>query len=243
MRPVALLLAAALAPAPVKAAEPLRVYFTTATPPAAQGDTKARADALKRDRDAAWSDYEAMEKQLKKENGKKYDKWPPEVKEKAERSYEKYVSKALDYLLFTIKPKDLEDSVRDITNSVAGKGLAGVKENVVLAESAADAHLVLEAIARYGVSKMVVGPKYFFYRVSAGGKLKPEALKAVPGDWPKPGWWSDEPCTQFHRYRDDEPWLVFMTVHTERWRDVMNTASSCINELVKIHGAGLTGAP
>jgi hypothetical protein len=243
MKPIAPLIAAVLAAGSLSAAEPLRVYFTTAIPPAAQGDTKARADALKRDRDAAWSEYEAVEKELKKENGKKYDKWPAEVKEKAERSYEKYVGKALDYLLFTIKPKDLEDSVRDITNSVTGKGLAGVKENVVLAESAADAHLVLEAIARYGVSKMVVGPKYFFYRVSAGGKLKPEALKAVPGDWPKPGWWSDEPCTQFHRYRDDEPWLVFMTVHTERWRDVMNTASSCINELVKIHGAGLTGAP
>jgi hypothetical protein len=243
MRPIAPLMAAVLAAASVQAAEPLRVYFTTATPPAAEGDMKAKADSLKRDRDAAWSEYEAVEKQLKKENGKKYDKWPAEAKEKANLSYEKYVGKGLDYLLFIIKPKDLEDSVRDITNSVAGKGLAGVKENVVLAESAADAHLVLEAIARYGASKMVVGPKFFFYRVSAGGKLKPEALKAVPGEWPKPGWWSDEPCTQFHRYRDDEPWLVFMTVHTERWRDVMNTASSCINELVKVHGAGLTAAP
>ena len=242
MRPIALLMGAVLAAGSAQAAEPLRVFFTTATPPTAEGDTRTKAESLKRDRDAAWSEYEASFKQLEKQNGKKYEKWPPEVKEQAARSYEKYVSKALDYLLFTIKPKDLEDSVRDITNSVTGKGLARVKENVVLAESAADAHLVLEAIARYGVSKMMVGPKYFFYRVSAGGKLKPEALKAVPGDWPKPAWWSDEPCTQFHRYRDDEPWLVFMTVHTERWRDVMNTASSCINELVKIHGAGLTAS-
>lgn len=242
MRRLAPLMAAVLAAGSVQAAEPLRVYFTTATPPAAQGDAKAQAESLKRARDAAWEEHEAFDKQLKNEHGKKRDKWPPEVKEQAARSYEKYVAKALDYLLFTIKPKDLEDSIRDITNSVVGKGLAGVKENVVLAESAADAHLVLEAIARYGVSKMMVGPKFFFYRVSAGGKLKPEALKAVPGEWPKPGWWSDEPCTQFHRYRDDEPWLVFMTVHDERWRDVMNTASSCINELVKVHGAGLTAA-
>lgn len=243
MRPVALLLAAVLVPASAPAAEPLRVYFTTATPPVAEGDAKAKAEALKRDRDAAWAEYESLDKQLKKENGKKYEKWPAEVKEKEDHAYEKYVGKALDYLLFTIKPKDLEDSVRDITNSVTGKGLAGVKENVVLAESAADAHLVLEAIARYGASKLTVGPKFFFYRVSAGGKLKPEALQAVPRDWPKPGWWSDEPCTQFHHYRDDEPWLVFMTVNDQRWRDVMNIASGCINELVKLHGAGLTGAP
>ena len=46
-----------------------------------------------------------------------------EVKEKADLSYEKYVGKALDYLLFTIKPQDLEDSIRDIQNSVVGKGL------------------------------------------------------------------------------------------------------------------------
>jgi hypothetical protein len=241
MRAAATLVSAVLAAAPQAAAEPLRVFFTVATAPPAQGDAKARAESLKRERDAAWAEYEAFDKQLKKENGKKYEKWPPEVKEKANLSYEKYVSKALDYLLFTIKPKDLEDSVRDITNSVVGKGLAGVKESVVLAESAADAHLVLEAVARYGASKLTVGPKYFFYRVSAGGKLKPDALKAVPSDWPKPGWWSDEPCTQFHRFRDDEPWLVFMTVDDQRWRDVMNVASGCINELVKVHGAGLTG--
>jgi len=243
MRPFALVLAAALVPVTAGAAEPLRVYFTTAKAPAASADDKGKADTLKRERDTAWSDYEAMDKQLKKENGKKYEKWPPEVKDKANLAYEKYVGKALDYLLFTIKPKDLEDSIRDITNSVAGKGLAGVKENVVQAESAADAHLVLEAIARYGASKLTVGPKYFFYRVSAGGKLKPEALQAVPKDWPKPGWWSDEPCTQFHHYRDDEPFLVFMTVNDQRWRDVMNTASECINELVKLHGASLTAAP
>lgn len=241
MRAAATLVSAVLAAAPQAAAEPLRVFFTVATAPPAQGDAKARAESLKRERDAAWAEYEAFDKQLKKENGKKYEKWPPEVKEKANLSYEKYVGRALDYLLFTIKPKDLEDSVRDITNSVVGKGLAGVKENVVLAESAADAHLVLEAVARYGASKLTVGPKYFFYRVSAGGKLKPDALKAVPSDWPKPGWWSDEPCTQFHRFRDDEPWLVFMTVDDQRWRDVMNVASGCINELVKVHGAGLTG--
>jgi hypothetical protein len=241
MRVLALCVAAVVAGTPVTTAEPLRVYFTVAAPPAAEGDSKAKADSLKRERDAAWSEYEAFDKRLKKEHGKKYEKWPPEVKEQANLSYEKYVGKALDYLLFTIKPKDLEDSVRDITNSVAGKGLAGVKENVVLAEGAADAHLVLEAIARYGASKLTVGPKYFFYRVSAGGKLKPEALKVVPGDWPKPGWWSDEPCTQFHRFRDDEPFLVFMTVDDQRWRDVMNVASGCINELVKVHGAGLTG--
>lgn len=243
MRAVPLSLAAALLAGPAIAAEPLRVFFTVATPPAAaQGEVKSKADALKRDRDAAWSEYEAFDKQLKKENGKKYEKWPPEVKEKADLSYEKYVGKALDYLLFVIKPKDLEDSIRDIQSSVVGKGLAGVKENLVLAESAADAHLVLEAIARYGASKLTVGPKYFFYRVSAGGKLKPEALKAVPKDWPKPGWWSDEPCTQFHRYRDEEPFLVFMTVDDQRWRDVMNVASACINELAKTHGAGITGA-
>lgn len=245
MRPVAVLaavMAGALTAVPLMAAEPLRVYFTTASPPAAEGDVKAKAEALKRERDKAWADYEAVDKQLKKEHGKKYDKWPAEAKDKANLGYETYVSKALDYLLFTIKPKDLEDSIRDITNSVTGKGLAGVKENVVLAESAADAHLVLEAIARYGASKLTVGPKYFYYRVSAGGKLKPEALQAVPRDWPKPGWWSDEPCTQFHHYRDNEPWLVFMTVDDQRWRDVMNVASGCINELIKAHGASLTAS-
>jgi hypothetical protein len=221
----------------------LRVYFTTATPPAAQGDFKTQAQKLKGERDAAWATYDIAFKQLEKANGKKYDKWPAEVKEQAALSYQTYVGKGLDYLLFTIKPKELEDSIRDISNSVAGKGLAGVKENVVLAESAADAHLVVEAIARYGASKLTVGPKFFFYRVSAGGKLKPEALKAVPSEWPKPGWWSDEPCTQYHRFRDEEPYLVFMTVNDQRWRDVMNIASGCINELVKVHGAALTSAP
>ena len=81
MRTVTLSLAAALLAAPAVAGEPLRVFFTVATPPAAaQGEVKSKADALKRDRDAAWSEYEAFDKQLKKENGKNHEKWPPEVK-------------------------------------------------------------------------------------------------------------------------------------------------------------------
>jgi hypothetical protein len=200
MKPAALLvsalpLAATLAAVPAKAAEPMRVYFTTATPPAAQGDPKAQAERLKRERDAAWSTYEASFKQLEKQYGKKYDKWSPEVKEQAAVAYEAYVSKGLDYLLFTIKPKDLEDSVRDISNSVAGKGLAGVKENVVLAESAVDAQLVVEAVARYGASKLTVGPKYFFYKVSAGGKLARGPGRPWSGPSPVGGATSRAPST------------------------------------------------
>lgn len=110
------------------------------------------------------------------------------------------------------------------------------------APSAEDAHLVLEAVARYGASKLVVGPKYFVYLFKAGGRLKPEALTGVPRDWPKPGWFSDAPCVQFHYYRPEEPFIVFRTVDDQRWRDVMNTASACINDLAKDHGARILAA-
>ena len=156
--------------------QPLRVFFTVAPAPAPEPDPKGHAAKLERERDAAWGEYDSSFKELKKKYGKDYDKWSSEQKEEARRVYEKYVAKAVDYLFFTIKPKDLEDSFRDIKNSVVGKGLAGVKENIVLAESAADADLVLEAIGRYGVSKLIVGPKHFVYRFGVGGKLKPEAL-------------------------------------------------------------------
>lgn len=220
-------------------AQPLRVFFTIAPAPAPQPNAKAHAEALEKERDAAWTEYENAFKELKKKYGKDYEKWSAEQKDEARKVYEKYVARAIDYLLFTIKPKDLEDSIRDIKNSVVGKGLAGVKENIVLAESAADAHLVLEGLGRYGVSKLIVGPKHFVYRVQVGGKLKPEALSGVPRDWPRPTWWSDEKCSQYHYYRAEEPWIVFKTIDEQRWRDVMNTASACINDLIQAHGANI----
>lgn len=239
MLPVSLLAVPGFAADP---AQPLRVFFTVATAPAPQPDPKAHAKQLARERDAAWAEYEVAFEALKKKYGKDYAKWTPEQREEGRTSYEAYVAKAIEYLLFTIKPKDLEDSVRDIKNSVAGKGLAGVKENIVLAESAADAHLVLEALGRYGASKLMVGPKHFVFRFTAGGKLRPEALAAVPRDWPRPTWWADEACSQYHYYRPEEPWIVWKAIDDQRWRDVMNTTSACINELLKEHGANILAA-
>lgn len=219
--------------------QPLRVFFTVAPAPAPQSDPKAYAQKLERERDAAWAEYESAFKELKKKYGKDYDKWSPEQKDEGQRGYEKYVAKAIEYLFFTIKPKDLEDSVRDIKNSVVGKGLAGVKENIILAESETDADLVLEALGRYGVSKLMVGPKHFVFRFRTGGRLKPDALSAVPHDWPRPTWWSDEKCSQQHYYRPEEPWIVWKAIDDQRWRDVMNTTSACINDLAKEHGANI----
>lgn len=244
-RTLTLLLPVALLAAPSFAADlpqPLRVFFTTAPAPPAAADAKAHAEKLKRERDAAWGTYDTAFEALKKKYGKDYDKWTPEQKDEGRLMYEKYVAKAIEYLLFTVKPKDLEDSLKDIKNSVAGKGLAGVKENIVVAESAADAHLVLEAIGRYGVSKLMVGPKHFVFRFTAGGKLKPEALGAVPRDWPRPTWWADEQCSQYHYYRPEEPWIVWKAIDDQRWRDVMNTTSACINDLAKEHGANILAA-
>ncbi|HET7291936.1 MAG TPA: hypothetical protein VFM88_05905 [Vicinamibacteria bacterium] len=219
--------------------QPLRVFFTTAPPPAPAADPKAHAKQLEKDRDALWSQYDAFFKEMKKKHGKDLAKWSAEAKDENQLVYEKYVMKAMEYLLFTIKPKDLEDSIRDIKNSVVGKGLAGVKENIVIAESAADAHLVLEAVGRYGASKLVVGPKHFVFRFGVGGKLKPEALTAIPRDWPRPTWWADEQCSQYHYYRPDEPYIVFKAIDDQRWRDVMNTTSACINNLIQEHGANI----
>jgi Skp family chaperone for outer membrane proteins len=222
-----------------EAPQALRVFFTVAPAPAPQPDPKAYAQKLERERDAAWAEYDAAFKELKKKYGKDYEKWTAEQKDEAQRVYEKYVAKAIEYLFFTIKPKDLEDSLRDIKNSVVGKGLAGVKENIVLAESETDADLVLEALGRYGASKLVVGPKHFVFRFRTGGRLKPEALSAVPHDWPRPTWWADEKCSQYHYYRPEEPWIVWKAVDDQRWRDVMNTTSACINDLAKQHGANI----
>lgn len=219
--------------------QPLRVFFTTAPLPAPQPDPKAYAKKLEAARDAAWAEYEGAFKDMKKKYGKDYEKWTSEQKDEARLIYEKYVAKAMDHLLFTIKPKDLEDSLRDIKNSVVGKGLAGVKENITIAESAADADLVLEAVGRFGASKLVVGPKHFVFRFGVGGRLKAEALAAIPRDWPRPTWWADERCSQYHYYRPEEPWIVFKAIDDQRWRDVMNTTSACINDLAKEHGANI----
>ncbi len=237
LTPLALFLAASGVAA--ETPQPLRVFFTVAPAPAPQPDPKAYAQKLERERAAAWGEFDSAFKEQKKKYGKEYDKWSLEQKDESRLLYEKYVAKAIEYLFFTIKPKDLEDSVRDIKNSVVGKGLAGVKENVALAESETDADLVLEALGRYGASKLMVGPKHFVFRFRTGGRLKPDALAAVPRDWPRPTWWADEKCSQYHYYRPEEPWIVWKAIDDQRWRDVMNTTSACINDLAEEHGANI----
>jgi hypothetical protein len=237
---VAAILAVAASPAAVAAdVRPLRIFFTAAPAPPPVADAKAHAKKLQAETDAAWDEYDRFFKDMKKKHGKDREKWSAEAKEETQLVYEKYVVKALEHLLFVIKPKDLEDSIRDIKNSVVGKGFAGVKENIEIAESAQDADLVLEAVGRYGASKLVVGPKHFVFRFGVGGRLKPAALTAIPRDWPRPTWWEDVSCSQYHYYRESEPYVVFKAVDDQRWRDVMNTASACINDLLTDHGANI----
>src|SRR5688572_2685277 len=138
--------------APVAGADgpevPLRVFVTAAQVEARKDVDDATKKALKAKRDEAREARKALEKQLKDQLGKKRETWPPEKDDELYALEEAEALAEADYEYRKIDPKGIADSVKDLTESIQGKGVAGRKERITLVESAADADLVVEVQAR-----------------------------------------------------------------------------------------------
>jgi hypothetical protein len=126
----------------------LRVFVTAARVEARREVDDATKKALKAKRDEAREARKGLEKQLKDELGKKRESWPPAKDEELYLLEEAEALAEADYEYRKIDPKGIADSVEDLTESIQGKGVAGRKERIILAPSAADADLVVEVLAR-----------------------------------------------------------------------------------------------
>jgi hypothetical protein len=246
----------ASAAAPDDAAKPaLSVFVTGAQVDARKDVDEATKAALKAKRDAAKEARKAKEKELKGQLGKKRETWPPEQDDALYALEEAEALARADYEYRKVDPKAIKDAVDDIVKSVKGKGTAGRKDRVALASSAADAHLVLEVLARRSEKTLPTQLKpdwcYVYFSIGPGGKTDPAQFARVPREYRIRkgfGWGiykiagpsEAEPVFRFesNNLMTSGSWGSFGCFGT-----AANAASAAVDKFIDDNYAALTAAP
>ncbi len=187
--PLVVALCLAVSPAAEAAGSdvPMNVFVTAAEVEARKEVDDATKKALKEKHKEAKEARKALEKQLKKQHGKKREAWPPEKDEELYLAEEAEALAEADYEYRKIDPEGIADSVKDVMESIQGKGIAGRKERVVLVGSADEADLLVKVAARRASkdSPMAIAPSncYLLFDVAPGGKVKAENFAKVPANY------------------------------------------------------------
>jgi Ni/Co efflux regulator RcnB len=185
---VALIAAAAVFPALAAAQTGTMTVFVAAAQVQERKDVDdATKNALKAKRDATKQARKDLEKQLKDQLGKKRDTWPPEKDEALYALEEAEALARADYEYRKIELKGINDSAKDIVESIQGKGTAGRKERVAWAPSAAEADLLVEVLARRGEKTLPTQLKpdwcFVLFTIGPGGKMDPARFAAIPANY------------------------------------------------------------
>lgn len=166
---------------------PLHVFVTAAQVEARKDVDDATKKALKEKRDEAREARKALEKQLKDQLGKKRETWPPEKDDELYQVEEAEALAEADYEYRKIDPKGIADSVKDLVESIQGKGVAGRKERIILAPSAAEADLVVEVLARRSGKTLPTQLKpdrcFLLFTVGNGGIGSAKSFARVPATY------------------------------------------------------------
>ena len=165
----------------------LRVFVTAAPVQPRKEVDKATKDALKARRDEARDARRALEKQLKDQLGKKRESWPADKDDELYKLEEAEALADAEYEYRTIDPKNLSDAVKDLTESIQGKGIAGRKDRVILVGSAQEAALVLEVAARRSGKSLPTQIKadrcFLLFDIRPGGAMDAARFTKVPATY------------------------------------------------------------
>ena len=169
------------------AAAPMNVHLTGAQVEARKDVDEATKNALKAKRDEAREARKMLERQLKDENGKKRETWPAEKQEALYQAEEAEALAEADYEYRKIDPKGISDAVKDVTESIQGKGIAGRKEHIVLVSSPAEADLQVEIMARRAGKTLPTQIKadrcFLLFSVAPGAKMDAAKFSRVPNTY------------------------------------------------------------
>jgi hypothetical protein len=163
---------------------PMTVFVTEAKVEPRPEVDDATKNALKKKREEAQKARKALEKQLKEQLGKKRETWPPEKDQELYLLEEAEALAEVDYEYRKIDPKAIGDAVEDVRRAAEGKGLqAGKKDHIKLVDSAADADLTVEIVARRAQKQLgAVLPSdcWLLFTIGPGGKTTAERFAKVP---------------------------------------------------------------
>ena len=179
-----------LAAAARAADEPTRsVFITAGTLEVAKGEEKE----LRTKASDAYKARKEAEKKLKEQLGKKREAWPPEKDEELYVLEEAEAVAMAAWQYRKIDPKAVADAIKDLSRAAEGKGMqAGKKNHITLANSAADAELVVEILARRSESKggsFTATDCWVLFGVGRGGKTSAANFAKIPADYrPRTSW-------------------------------------------------------
>jgi hypothetical protein len=214
MKSLASVVSLCLLSAPLTGAPPagsLKVFVRAAEVKERKDVDDATKKALKAKKDAAKEARKALEKELKDKHGKKEEAWPTEVQDQLFEAREEEAIARADYEYRKIDPKGLKDSVKDVVESLAGKGMAGVKEHAQVVGSPGEADLVVEIMARRGEKTLPTQFKadtcYLLFTIAAGGEMKKDRFAKVPASYRYRSW--KHAAWKLRSPKPDEPWFYF----------------------------------
>lgn len=204
------LLAAPAAGADTKAGT-LKVFVQAAEVKERKKVDDATKQQLKKKRDQAREARKTLEKKLKAELGKDVEKWPAARQDELFEARETEAIADADYSYRKIDPKGLKDSVKDVVESIQGKGIAGVKEHAQLVSSAGEAELILEVAARRAEKLLPTDIRpnacYLLFTIGAGPELKKDRFAKIPASYRFRSW--KFAASKIRSPKPDEPWFYF----------------------------------
>ena len=205
----------------------------------AQPPPPEEAKALKKELEAKVSEaheaFKALEKEFKRQYGKKPAAWPAEKQAQHDETWNGYGEAlyALNYL--DLKQQEIEDSVQDVKDAIAGKGLPRAKRWVRQVDGPEEADLLVEVLGRRSEGMLGASVKYLCIRLSPGPRLDPKALSGV-GPRGRPPF----EVVVLHRYTADGPfWKLEVEARTMLWGLAAEGAARVIDEFVKENYDGL----
>jgi hypothetical protein len=203
---------------------PLAVFVTSATlTTSADNQTPDQRQASMAE---AIEARNALEKSVRAEQGKKREHWPAEVEERV-RAAEESAALATARHLYAKTSNDQADSVEDVKRGLTGAGLRSRQEHVVLVETAADAHLIVEIRGRRSTagSRGLFGRHYFvLFAVKAGPKLTAQQYAAIPRNHRESG--------LVARPRPDVPEWLFEALGGGSWKVAGSVVASLVDQFV-----------
>lgn len=202
--------------------DPLRIYVTgkTGLPTMSDDEQKARSKELRAKSEEAKKASKELEKALKKQHGKKQDKWPADARRQLEDS-EKAAAAALhEWHYGTNQQKDIDDSVSDLKNQL------DKKEVLKQAASAEEADFVVEVAGR-----TVRGNPLLFVKVSPGGGLDAAMMADRDLEWHNT---FTSKVVELHSFTREAPyWELEFEGEGVRWLHAAQRAAAAIDKFAK----------
>ena len=244
MRVAVSTLAVALAAGAAAGADQSAV-FVTGVP--VQAATKEAEAALRARSDAARKPFMELDESLRKQFGKKQEAWPADKQDQWRAAHDAFFEAQTDWFYsINLKQKDVDDSVRELTEALADKKV------VRIAASAAEADFVVKVVGRAKVTNQDFGGNgvaaEIALRVEPGARMDVATLARSGAEWStREKRWSKTDTQSVHTFTADAPyWLLISqkpgSAFIASYKGVAKVAAEAIGEFVTANAEKLASS-